>query len=107
MNPERNRRHVRELRARRLKANRAIVLAEKRKGCSCCPKKDLPPELIHFDHLDKKTKVACISDMMRWSTPRVVAEINKTRRICVECHRKRHRWEHRLERETKGGANAN
>ena len=104
-NPETNRRQQRARRARCRIINLAIVRADKAKGCSFCPRKDLPPALLQYDHLDGNTKVGCIANMTRGSTDRLIAEINKCRLICIMCHRERHRWEKQLAKAI-GGSHA-
>jgi hypothetical protein len=59
-NPEANRRQQRARRKRLYAINSAIVREDKRLGCSFCPRKNLPPEMIHHDHLDPKAKRDCI-----------------------------------------------
>lgn len=91
----------RQQRARLYKKNFAFVREDKRLVCSFCTRKDLPPEHIHYDHLDKRTKLDCISSLLRRTTARLLDEMGRCRRICVHCHEERHRWEQQL---AKGGS---
>lgn len=99
-NPVANRRQQRARRARLHKINSAIVREDKRLGCSFCPRTNLPPEDIHYDHVDPRTKVDCISNLLWDTTEKLLDEMGRCRRICIHCHEERHRWEQQL---AKGG----
>lgn len=52
------------------------------------------PACIDFHHRDPKTKVAHVTDMVRfgWSKTKIEAEIAKCDVMCANCHRKHH-WD--------------
>lgn len=62
----------------------------KRRGCELCGwyDEDLL-EALHFDHLDRETKIASISKLAssNRSIEVIDAEIDKCRLICANCHR--------------------
>ena len=60
-------------------------------GCSKCGYKE-NPDILHFHHIDPKTKVANISRMVgkNHSMKRIKEEINKCRLLCITCHHKEH-----------------
>ena len=60
-------------------------------GCSKCGYNE-NPDILHFHHIDPRTKVANISRMVgkNHSMKRIKEEINKCRLLCITCHHKEH-----------------
>ncbi|MDQ6675288.1 MAG: hypothetical protein M3069_31885 [Chloroflexota bacterium] len=56
--------------------------------CVDCGERD--PIVLEFDHRDRSTKRATVSNLMRYSAwPQIDAEITKCDVRCANCHRKR------------------
>lgn len=71
-------------------ATRAVVAAAKvGKPCADCERSDLPPERMHFHHLDPTTKLYPVSRAS--SVAAAWREIAKCVLVCPRCHRNRHR----------------
>lgn len=68
--------------------NRAYILQYKlNHGCKYCPEKE--PCCLDFHHLDSKTKLACVSQLVNgFSIDKLIAEIDKCDVVCANCHRK-------------------
>lgn len=65
------------------------------KGCSLCSEND--PACLDFHHTDPATKTYTISRLYAgtWSWERILQEIALCEVMCANCHRKKHRTEHR------------
>jgi hypothetical protein len=83
-------RHERERKRRRHIENRRIIRELKMAGCWLCGRADLPSTLLHFHHVDPATKKAAVAHFTTRSTGALIAEINKCRLICVDCHETHH-----------------
>lgn len=84
--PEQIRRKV-ELQKIRIQENRKRVwyyLLEH--PCENCPESD--PVVLEFDHIDQKTKVAAVAEMMCLKWEKIEQEIAKCRVLCANCHRR-------------------
>lgn len=76
-----------ELQQIRVKENRKRVwdfLLEH--PCEHCGETD--PVVLEFDHLDQKTKIKAVSEMMTLKWSKIEAEISKCRVLCANCHRR-------------------
>lgn len=80
------------LRNRRTKDKRRILLAElKDRPCADCGKK-YPPWVMDFDHREDELKIGSISRLTFWSKSKfdkILLEINKCDLVCANCHRQR------------------
>lgn len=57
--------------------------------CSVC-NVEHPPANMHFHHVDPKTKVADVSDMLHRAWAVIEQELSKCVLLCAECHMKEH-----------------
>lgn len=50
-----------------------------------------PSYVMHWDHRDTRTKVACISDLLKQNKPTqiILDEIEKCDLVCANCHAER------------------
>ena len=73
------------------KKRQQIQEYKKMMGCSKCGYNQ-NPDILHFHHIDPRTKVANISRMVgkNHSMKRINEEINKCRLLCITCHHKEH-----------------
>ena len=73
------------------KKRQQIQEYKKMMGCSKCGYNE-NPDILHFHHIDPRTKVANISRMVgkNHSMKRIKEEINKCRLLCITCHHKEH-----------------
>lgn len=76
----------------RLKRELVQKLKLERQCCAHCPTKisNNNHGLIDWDHIDPKTKISSISNMIRgskYSTDDIKAEIEKCQALCCKCHR--------------------
>jgi 5-methylcytosine-specific restriction endonuclease McrA len=63
-------------------------------------------EGLEFDHIDRTTKVANISDKLsRWSIARLMDELQKCQLLCKDCHLKKGREVGDVQPEAPHGAN--
>ena len=84
------------------KANKDVIYANVRKrknknyklirkikldsGCEICGY-NKHHVALDFDHLDRKTKITSVGQMVNFSWKRIQKEINKCRILCANCHR--------------------
>jgi len=68
------------------KRNIKLINEAKDKPCMDCGIK-YPSYVMDFDHRDRNSKIASISDMKYFSTNRLIAEIAKCDVVCSNCHR--------------------
>ena len=77
---------------------RTEIIQQLKTGMSCtrCGNDDI--RVLDFHHLDRTTKEASVSDMIRrgWGKDRIIQEIAKCEVLCANCHRILH-WEERNE----------
>lgn len=61
----------------------------KDKKCTHCSETD--PVVMEFDHINKNTKIMCVSEMVTlcFSWKKIEAEINKCQILCANCHRRK------------------
>ena len=85
----RSRREARRQAARR-KANRAIILEEKKRGCSICLRTDLPPEHLEFHHRDWAQKRRKVCHLVSYGTAGLRHELSLCRLLCKGCHARFH-----------------
>ena len=73
------------------KKRQQIQEYKKMMGCSKCGYNE-NPDILHFHHIDPRTKVANISRMVgkNHSMKRIKEEINKCRLLCITCHHNEH-----------------
>ena len=73
------------------KKRQQIQEYKKMMGCSKCGYNE-NPDILHFHHIDPRTKVANVSRMVgkNHSMKRIKEEINKCRLLCITCHHKEH-----------------
>lgn len=80
-------RYYKVAKARDLKLKQLIAKL-KDKPCTDCHKK-YPPYVMDFDHLNKKTKIACVSYLKRHRVAfeKIIKEVKKCELVCSNCHR--------------------
>tara|TARA_R100000654_G_C2641241_1_gene121720 strand:+ start:259 stop:666 length:408 start_codon:yes stop_codon:yes gene_type:complete len=75
------------------KAKKRLQVQEYKKimGCSKCGY-NKNPDILHFHHINPKTKLANISRMVgkNHSMKRINDEIKKCKLLCITCHHKEH-----------------
>lgn len=76
--------------AKQGRLKRAALLREIKhmKPCADCGKK-YPYYVMDFDHRDPTQKDDCVAYIVRFSTPRMLKEIEKCDLVCSNCHRER------------------
>lgn len=87
--------YKRAYRIRARKANRQFIsLIKMALGCEICGMRK--PECLDFHHINPEEKLATISAMSGAAVakPLVLAEINKCRCLCANCHRTEHAKEY-------------
>lgn len=67
--------------------NKVLLQTAKRNGCVLCGSF----EDLQFHHIDEKTKVNDVSNMLHNKQKTLLAEINKYVVLCEDCHRDVHR----------------
>ncbi len=87
-----NRKHIiKENRKEEIERNKQIVAEHKLGGCKFCSEKD--PVTLDFHHVNPKEKDLSISVIIhRYTTNKLVKEIEKCIVLCSNCHRKLHAY---------------
>ena len=85
----------RDCRSNTAKKIRKQIIAEHGGKCKHCGTGDVIRGVggLHFHHIDPKTKVHTVSDMIRWRQPieSIREEANKCILLCSPCHIEEHR----------------
>lgn len=75
--------------AARYKRNKLKAMERLGSVCSVC-NVEHPPASMHFHHLDPKTKVTEVSELLYRAWSSIEQELSKCVLMCAECHMKEH-----------------
>ena len=68
-----------------IRQRRLNAIAEFGGQCVKCGSK----QNLEFDHIDPKTKLACVAEIWTWAEDRRLAELAKCQLLCTYCHKEK------------------